>query len=274
MVLPTVLAELDVAPDEARIYALLLETGPIAVGKLASKLGQPRSSLYGMLKRLQDKGLVTQSMRDAVKIYGAQDPAQIHILFQQKIEALKVQQTEYKKLLPQLLAKSGTKLLTPKFQLYEGEDGLETLLHDMLLHRDIETASVWPIKAMVAILSSEFFRYHNKERIRNRLFTRAVWPANQTLDEKEFPYLGSGKEFYREIRIAPPHMDFSMGYWVYADKVAFISSKKESFGFMIQSRELVELLMAQFELVWAISKPLDASSSEQSKRFLREVERD
>jgi sugar-specific transcriptional regulator TrmB len=272
--LPTVLAELDVAPDEARIYALLLETGPIAVGKLASKLGQPRSSLYGMLKRLQDKGLVTQSIRDSVKIYAAQDPAQIHILFQQKIEALKVQQTEYKKLLPQLLAQSGAKLLTPKFQLYEGEDGLKTLLHDMLLHRDIETASLWPIKAMVAILSPEFFRYHNKERIRNRLYTRAVWPANQTIDESDFPYLGSGEEFYREIRIAPPHMDFSMGYWVYADKVAFISSKKESFGFMIQSRELVELLMTQFEIVWAISKPLTASSSEQSKRFLKEVERE
>ncbi len=271
MMLSNVLANLGVDSEESGLYALLLETGPIAAGKLAGRTGFARSSLYGILSRMQDKGLIAQSIRNGTKVFSAQDPAKINVLFQEKIEELKLQQSNYRKLLPNLLANATSQLLTPKFQLYEGHDGLKSLLQDMLLYNDLQTAALWPIKSMVAILSPEFFRYLNKERIRNRLYTRAIWPVKQCVDIARHPYLGSGTEFYREIRIAPKNMDFSMGYWIYADKVAFIASKRESFGFTIQSPELVGLLMTQFEIIWQISKAIEAPRLANSVEFLREI---
>ena len=68
--------------------------------------------------------------------------------------------------------------------------------------------------------------------------------------------MGWGAKFKREIRIAPKEAQFSLGYWIYGNKVAFLSSRQENYGFIIQSGELVETLLAQFELLWKISKPL------------------
>jgi len=271
--LTDILTGLGVSQEEATIYGLLLDSGPLPAGKLATRLGCPRSSLYGVLARLQDHGLVNQSFRQGVKVFAAQDPGKIMQLFQSKIEELKTAQSAYKQILPSLLAHSTASLLAPRFQMYEGGEGLKSVLQDMLLYNNISTSALWPIKSMVDILSPQFFRYLNKERIRNRLFTRAIWPANQIVSIKEHPYLGSGPHFFREIRIAPANIDFSMGYWIYADKIAFLASRRESFGFILQSRELVELQTAQFDVLWQLSKPLKTEPS-QSQEFLHEVDRD
>lgn len=271
--LTQILAGLDVTQEEAEIYGLLLTTGPLTAGKLANRMGCPRSSLYGMLAKLQEKGLLSESIHQGVKIFAAQDPATVLALFQRRIDELKIAQTSYKKILPTLLSQGTSSPTAPKFQVYEGNEGLKSVLQDMLLYSRQTTASLWPIRSMIEILGTQFFRYLNKERIRNRLFTRAIWPANQILDVGEHPYLGSGPEFYREIRIAPAGINFSMGYWIYADKVAFLASRRESFGFILQSRELVELQMAQFEVLWQISKPLQNGAPAQ-EQFLREIERE
>lgn len=268
------LAEIGVSEEEAHIYSLLLETGPMQAGKLAMRVGVPRSSLYGTLGKLHECGLVSQSVRDGVKVFAAQDPAVVLKLFQQRIDKLTAAQLDYKRILPTLLSRNSSSLIAPKFQIYEGGDGLKSVLQDMLLYSNIDTAALWPIESMVDILTPQFFRYLNRERIRSKIHTRAIWPADQVLNMVEHPYLGSGPAFYREIRIAPETMKFSMGYWIYADKAAFLASRRESFGFIIQSRELVELLLAQFDVLWQLSAPLGTSTAatdKASKQFLDEV---
>ena len=79
-----------------------------------------------------------------------------------------------------------------------------------------------------------------------------------------------GKDFLREVRIAPPGIDFSMGYWLFADKAAFLSSRKESFGFIIESKELVEMLKVQFEVLWEMSARI-TGDQEAGEQFLKEI---
>ena len=47
-----------------------------------------------------------------------------------------------------------------------------------------------------------------------------------------------------------------MSYWIYADKVAFISSKKEGFGFIVHSRDFAGLQKVQFDEMWRVSDPI------------------
>jgi HTH-type transcriptional regulator, sugar sensing transcriptional regulator len=123
---------------------------------------------------------------------------------------------------------------------------------------------------MIDVLSPEFFRYLNKTRIENNIYVRALWPEKQAVDVSKHPYLGVGKEFLREIRIAPPGIDCTMGYWIYGNKVAFISSRKEAFGFIIESAELVQLLLTQFDMIWGLSRPLKGDS-DAAAEFLKEM---
>jgi hypothetical protein len=48
-------------------------------------------------------------------------------------------------------------------------------------------------------------------------------------------------------------MTWDMGYWLYEDKVAFLSSEKEGFGFVVQSKDFANLMKVQFEEIWKIS---------------------
>ena len=123
---------------------------------------------------------------------------------------------------------------------------------------------------MVEVLGEDFFRQFNKDRIKRNIHVRAIWPSKQSLDIKKHPYLGIGEDFLREIRIAPKEIDFSMGYWIYENKVAFISSNKESFGFILEGKEFADMLSSQFEVLWKISKELKIAEK-YTKPFIKDI---
>lgn len=263
------LKSLDFDQEDVKIYLFLLEMGSVSAGMLAKRLGVPRSSLYGFLKRLEERGLIIESQKHGVKSFSAENPEKINLLFSQQIEVLQKNQTEFKTFLPNL-KRSGEKLVSPKFQIFEGQEGLQNALKDILLYYNIETQAFWPQKKMIDMLTPEFFRYHNKERIKNNLYTRAIWPQAQMVEVKNHPYFGAGKEFKREIRIAPPSIDFTMGYWIYGNKTVFISSRKESFGFIVESLEFAQMLISQFEVIWNFSKQLVVDKND-TVSFLQEL---
>jgi hypothetical protein len=169
-----------------------------------------------------------------------------------------------------LLAQHTDQVRAPKFQIFEGRTGLKHVLKDLLLYRDTETQAYWPIKQMIELLGPTFFAEHNRERIKRNLYTRAIWPQEQKVSLKTHPYLGTGPKFKREIRIAPKDVNFTMGYWIYGDKVAFLSSSKESYGYILDSHELAEMLRSQFELAWRVSKPLK-HRPEDTQAFLKTI---
>lgn len=264
------LESLDIDRDESAIYLELLKAGQSTAGVLAKKLGLARPTLYGILQKLTDKGVVIRTLRHGVRSFTAQSPRHLSQLFDKRIEHLQAQRLGYHALLPELEEQLSELHTSPRFQYFEGIEGVQHVLKDMLMYRDLETLAFWPIKSMVEILSPEFFRWHNKERIRNNLYTRAIWPEKEAVTVKDHPYLGAGEGFRREIRVAPTEIHCTMGYWAYKHKAAFLSSRAESFGFIIESQELVTMLRAQFEVVWAMSAPLK-TSPEWTKDFLREV---
>lgn len=268
--LENLLGRLGLDRSEIKTYITLLETGPVPVGALAKKGGINRVTQYVIVDRMLEKGFITQSLRGGVKIFTPLEPDKLVAVYEEKLLGLETDYENFKKMLPGLKSKNPERLLTPKFQIFEGVDGLKFVLKDMLLYKNLQTQAYWPIKKMIEVLSGDFFRYHNKERIKNNIFTRAIWPSNQTVELKKYPYLGIGEKFKREIRVAPAIIDFTMGYWIYGNKVALLSSQKENFGFIIESSEFAEMLLSQFEVIWKMSKAFVINAKE-SEIFLREI---
>ncbi len=270
--LEPIFSALDFSSDESRTYLALLEGGPMPAGNLAKKMGVPRPSIYGYLKRIVEKGAVTQSDKKGVTVFIAERPEAITGLFRNKIEQLETSRSKFEKLIPELEKKISSDFMRPRFEFFEGREGLQNVLNDMLLYSGISTFSFWPIKAMVEILSPEFFHYHNKIRIQNKVSVRALWPQNQVVNIKTHPYLGAGKDYLREIRVAPAGTEFTMGYWTYKNKTAFLSSTRESFGFIIESVELAEMQKAQFDIIWNQSNPLPLKQEDMAS-FIRELKK-
>jgi len=252
-----ILTVLQISTKECETYLFLLKNGPKTVSLLSKQMNLPRASLYGFLEKLQKKGLIHESIRLNTKLFVAESPEKINMLLQQKKANLEKEQNLFLNFLPQLKKQSfASKFSNPRFEIYEGKEGIKHVLKDMLLYDNLETHSWWPISDMLQVLGRDFFIYLNKKRVINKLYTRAIWPEQKIVSIQKNPFLGIGKKWLREIRIAPSKINFSMGYWIYGNRTAFISSDSESFGFIIESYELREMLLSQFEVLWEMSKKL------------------
>jgi DNA-binding MarR family transcriptional regulator len=261
--------QLGFSEQAYRIYTHLLEGGPASARTLATNLSIPRPSVYDYLNTLIQKGLVLERIDGAKKLFQADDVRNLSHLLTQRIDTLKEEKSNLDELLPRLLAE--THSVEPKIRFYQGVEGVRQVLNDMTLwYKDIDTWALWPIADMLAILGDDYHAQVNRKRIRNRLYTHGLWPAAQKVSLKDHPFLGVGKEFCREIRTAPKGMNWNMGYWIYADKVAFVSSRKETFGFVIHSKDFAEMQKAQFKELWKLSTPIKPET-EFTKKFLETV---
>lgn len=270
IMLDSLFSKLQLGKSETDTYLALLESGLTSAGELARRMSVPRSSLYGFLRALQQKGLATVGDKAGVKVWQALSPERLLELVDTQLKNWQSEKENLQGLLETLRERQRTDLLPPRFAYYEGAEGVRSLLREMLLYRDIETFVFWPSKDMLEILGEDYLQNHNIERIHQNISIRAIWPSNRLIDFRKHTYLGSGKVFLREIRVAPKGIDCMMGYWAYQNKVAFISSRFESFGFLVESVELRDMLKTQFELLWSLSKPV-VTSEKDAEIFLKKL---
>ena len=246
--------ELDLGVVSRRIYSYLIEHGDCSARQLAENLNIPRPSVYDNLKVLIQNGLVTEQVKNNKKIFQIDDIKNLPRLVKTKIEKLEKEKSSIEEVLKNFAVNASS--FEPKIKVYTGKEGVKQVLNDVLWYKNVEIQSMFPISEMIAVLGKEYFENHNRERIRKNISIRAIWPKARSVSFKDQPALGSGKAFLREIRVAPKQMIWDMGYWNYADKVAVISSRKETFGFIISSRDFSQLLRAQFDLIWSLSKEI------------------
>jgi sugar-specific transcriptional regulator TrmB len=249
------LAKLGLHAEETKAFLFLLENPGQPVGVLAKKTGISRPSLYGFLKKLQEKGLITQSLRDGVKIFSPVTQEKINMVIDERIKDLEQTKSFLQNAFLDI-QQGKTPVASPRMQIFEGNKEVKFSPRDILLYRNIQVKSYWPIKLMLEVLGEEFFSEFNKERLKRNISIQAIWPEKHVVDIKTHPYLGVGESFKREIRLAPKEIDFSMGYWIYEDKVLFVSSKKNNFSFILECKEFAEMLSSQFDVVWGISKTI------------------
>ncbi len=104
------------------------------------------------------------------------------------------------------------------------------------------------------------------------MYHEVIWPSNQSVDVRRYPFLGVGPDFKREIRLAPQGIESSMGYWIYLNKVLFTSSRTEGYSFIVESNELVQMMTAQHQGIWSISTKKEINPKH-TQSFLDELDK-
>ncbi len=254
--LDRILQELNLPENAQKIFGSLIDKGPSTARLIAERLGMPRPSVYDNIKILIQHGLVTERDEENKKIFSVDDIQTIPNLLQSKIESLQSEKASFAKMLPSLLKK--TSFIEPKIKFYSGKEGLRQVMNHIMWHRNITTTIMWPMHEVLNVLGAEYLEEINRKRIKRNISIRGIYPHKSKPDLKKYPFLGVGGGHLREIRLAPKNMSWDMGYWMYEDKVAFISSQKESFGFIIHSRDFANLMKTQFDTIWHLSKPVKA----------------
>ena len=247
-----VLKTLGIEGGAQRIYLDLLESGSASARMISQRLSIPRPTVYDGLNDLMNHGLVVSKSEDTKTIFGASDPDNLLQLLDQQTAVIEHDKKLLKEILPSLKKKAKT--VEPQIRFFAGKEGIQKIFNDVLWYKNIETYSLWPTHKMMAILGAEYLEWHNKRRVANNTTLKALRRHGAKLNFSKYPFMANRKEDLRELRYAPKSMHFEISYWIYADKVAFVSASEKPFGFIVHSEEFAELVLMHFKIIWAMSK--------------------
>jgi sugar-specific transcriptional regulator TrmB len=243
--LESILRSLGLPPTSSKIYRELLEHGETTARFLSEKLYITRPSTYDHLALLVKRGLVVEKKKENKTYFAADDVRHIDQALETSIEKLEEQKHIFKNLLPSLL--KGASQEAPKIKFYEGKDGLAYLVNDILWCKDETIYTLWPYEEMLKVLGKDVLTKFNERRLQRKIAIHALWPHGS---KQSHDYIWKEKDALTKRKHAPKEMKFDMGYTIYGDKVSFVSSHREIFGFIVQSKDFALLMSSQFKVLW------------------------
>lgn len=242
------LADLGIIESAQKIYISLLRDGDAAARLLSERTGITRPSVYDQIKELRTKGLITERDINGKTYFSASDIKYLDRLLEEKIENLQAGRKNFKEAILSLANKQSA---TPKIKFFEGSDGARQMLKDILWHDETTLLIFWPYQEMLEMLGADFLQWFNERRARRGIKIKTIWPHNEIKKSRHI-FANDKDDVIRKY--AKPGQKFSMGYLIYENKTAFISSAKEAFGFIVESNEFADLMKMQFEFLFAGSK--------------------
>lgn len=249
-----IISHIGLNKNEAATFSVLLQyPDGISVLELSRDLNLPRPTIYSHLETFLKIGIAKKGLHENTSIMYPESKEIIESIFEEKIMSLKKSKEYFSSTFDN--KKTATKF-KPKFFVYEGQNAYEHVWRDILRTRQ-DSFWVWPVKGMLEKgISSEKLQEFHKERVKRNITMNVLWPEKMKLDIKQSPFLLSldTKESLREIHILPVGLEQEVGYGIYGNKVAFISSGSENYAFVIESKELTKTLKNQFDFFWKISK--------------------
>lgn len=254
MNLQSILQQINITDFEAKTFTTLLqEPKGSTVLNLSKKLNLPRPTIYGHLDSLIKKGLVKKTLGETGTLFYAEDLETILSIYNEKIEQIKKAKNNLAKIIKTQEFPASHQ---PKFIFYDKPDSARSILRDILRSREPQTYWMWPITEMIKSVTPENLKWFNNERIKRGIWLNVLWPPTRKIVIKDLPFLlpANPKKSLRKVKILPQAIDQTLGYGIYGTKVAFISSVRENYGFIIDSQELAQTLKSQFDYFWQISK--------------------
>jgi sugar-specific transcriptional regulator TrmB len=244
MLNPKKLKEFGLNEKEAAVYIALLELGEAKAQEIAKKARVVRPAVYDVLNRLKEDGLVGTINKGKVAYFVANSPDTIKRNLEDK-------QKSFDQLLPELKSVFNTTKTKPKILFYEGIEGVKTVFEDTLTTRD---------KTLLGILSMEdLFKDPGKnymdDYVRRRVKLGHTLRVIRSKPKEVASIWPTSAEEGRELRNPPENMVFEMTTYIYDDKVGLISTEKENFGMIIESKEFSQNMRHLFEALWQISTP-------------------
>lgn len=234
------LKEFGLTDNEVKVYLACLKLGTALVQDIAKKANTYRTYTYEVLKSLIEKGLVSYVIKNGKQYFEVAEPEKL-------LRILKEKETKINKILPDLKNIYKTSIEKPKVELYEGKEGLKTILDD-IIKTNKEILVYGSTEKQIQILQFYFPNYI-KRRVEAKIHTRVITEKST----KTIEMLKTEKKDLRESKFIPK-IAFPTVTYIYGNKVAIFSLEKEIIGLIIENESISNTQRQIFELLWRIAK--------------------
>lgn len=250
------LKTLKISEKEYNLYSLLYKTGPASASKLSNVMQLPRTTVYESLKKLMNKGLVSQTFRERKRLFVGEPPSKVKTLLD--VQKLQIQDSqrilsEAESHLPQFLnefanqSPFGTTSPQSEIRYYEGKQAVDRVYDELLSSTEIKCY----------IHSSEMLHYfpENPQKCIKALTKGLkVWDIDIDSDpEIQAPFLNATKNLPNyHLKFFPENtLIHYMDYTIYEDCIATIQGGVIPTALVIKNKVLADNARAIYDLLWS-----------------------
>jgi sugar-specific transcriptional regulator TrmB len=234
------LQELGLSENEVEVYLTLLKTGLLTSYSLSEKTSLNRGYLYELLKKLHEKGIISEVTKKGKKYYQATNPEHLSALMQFKLESIK-------KIVPELKKIEETWKEETQVNVYKGKYCYKTLIKDVIssIQKNSEVL-VFGINEkhlmdLEPLYLKRYFniieRKHIKERVIIQQGTKPLQEAKTT-----------------QYACLPKQYIGKLVQFIYANKVALLTLSEPLNLIIIEDKTIAETYKIQFNVFWNITK--------------------
>lgn len=246
----TVLEEIGLTKNEAKVYLALLHLGTTTTSPLIRLVGVNTSKVYESLERLLKKGLVSYTIVRNKKHWQANNIEAIGKYVDEKKESILQEQQHVQSILPRLQERMSFQREISEFSIFEGISGLkrarEIALEELRkgdLFRII--LAVYPKEEKLEGFWLEFQQKRAAKGIR----------CQYVISEK-FRELGKKRKIFplTKVRYVSPKKLSPVWIELYHDVVGIGFLGEKAGFFRINNKEVAKGFKEYFELFWKIAK--------------------
>lgn len=250
-----ILNKLGLSEKDAKVYLSALELGTETVQKIAKRSDIGRTTAYIHINSLIKKGLMSTSIRDGKTYFSAEPPENLSLLLEGRKKETAELCSDLHKLIPQLRLLFETTEERPRIKLFEGKEGLKSMINDFMKSRFSSVEEFAPIDEAYGFSPPQKNDYRQKIKRKFRNIPMRILYASQ-----KGPFLKI-KEGLKERRFLPKDIfPFTGSVTIYGHKASLISQKRTISGVIIENKEIADTLRAIFDLAWEASKKYQKSS--------------
>lgn len=236
------LRKLGLSEKEALVYLAILEKGRATTIEISQKTSIKRTTVYSIVLDLIVAGYIAEAKRGKRRLFIVEDPDLLIGKFEQSL-------SDAKYLAPLLNTLRSKAVPRPLVKFYDGINGVRNIMEETLLMEDKEQYWWSAINDLVDVLGKRYISQWVKRRVKRKIKTIVLRVNDKNLE----PEYQASEYGMREIHWLPQKILFNGALCVFDNKVAYISSRKESFGFIIESNDFSDMVRTIFGSMWEMT---------------------
>jgi len=234
-----ILMDFGLTENEAKVYMGLLKLGSVTAGEITKKSGIHRATVYDILERLTEKGLVSYSIKANRKYFEAVDPNQLLSLLEDKKEKIQ-------SILPELLMQRKLSKEPQEATIFKGKKGMKSVYEDVL--KEAKEILVYGAEGKFKDIMQHYFTIWQKRRVKARIPAKIIY--SETIRGKRL----KEEIKYVKIKYIPKEYATPANTLIYSNKIVIMVWGQEPIATMIRSKEIVTAYTSFFNLLWKIAK--------------------
>lgn len=236
----TILSDIGMNENEAKVYLAALSLGPTTILKIARSTEIKRSTVYSVIESLKLKGLIKIEIRGLKSLFVAENPERLEIMLENR-------KYEFKNNLPEFLALYNLKSTESTIKYYEGIESLKNIYMETL--REINPHEEYLVIAnqdQWYHLDPKFAQEYIERRAKLRITTKLLFQDSFVAQEhKKFE-----RNYNELVKILPIGTSLQIDTIILPRKIIITQTIAPISVIVIENQSVVQLQKTLFDLVW------------------------